>query len=217
MKPPFLSLPAGIVPTGVGSRACGARQRSGRPRLAAGGTLLHSLLYPAAATVRALLVAAAGLFLVGCQVAGPATQGLESAEIESLQAAWDGAQGGVDGLEAWGVEGWETARDKSAALDVEEAAQTIKGKRYLAVDDVLVLDENGRPSGGLLADYDAATDAIAARVREFRKAYQAPLKNWENGIRLREHLRRFLEREGIQPEQVEALTEGFAGAIEGGK
>lgn len=84
--------------------------------------------------------------------------------------------------------------------------------------EVLTIDPNtGEPTGGLIVDIQARMDEVDERVRGFRKTFAAPMQNWSNGVALRNHLRTWLEREGLQPEQIEAFTNSLAETIEKGR
>lgn len=165
----------------------------------------------------------AGFLLLGCETAEKETQDLEASEFDSFVAAFQGASAGVDSLKAWGIEGRRDSLMKSVLLDVLEDKESVQtwnadgtpaSRDVIDVDKVIVTDDKGKVTGGLVKEYQDGIDKIDATVAEFEAAWGNASANFRDAVALRRYLRDFLARKGVQPEQVEAASEAISGAIE---
>lgn len=149
---------------------------------------------------RRSLLLAAGLVLTAC-AAGPATKALDTESVASLLTYRDGAEAGV------------------AALLAAYREVSLRELRLLAE-----LDSRDSSSGGtiglgaaltILDEYAAARVRLDAEISKFSAAWEENRRNIEDALALRAQLREWLERGGVEPEDVEGIVDGIADAVEG--
>lgn len=146
-----------------------------------------------------LLIIAAGL-LGGC-AAGPATKALDEEGVASLLTYREGAEASV------------------AALAAAYREASLRELRLLAELDTQEQIRNGvlSPSVSLtiLDEYAEARVKLDIEIARFTLAWEENRRNLEDALALRAQLREWLERGGVEPEDLEALVEGIAGAVDG--
>lgn len=170
---------------------------------------------PAAWRWFALLVVllAALMIFSGCETAGPATRNLEAEEVASILAYRQGAEEAVAALRD--AYRGASLRELSALAELDardDATVTIEYDAEGKPVERRVLDEG--KALALVEGYAAGRDKIEAEIRKFAAAWEQNRANIEDAMVLRAELRRWLERSGIQPEQIDGLVNGIAGELE---
>ena len=152
--------------------------------------------------------------IVGCEAIPQAGLDLEDGMYRSLHAYKAGAYKAVEVLLGAYAKEHDKRNLLTAEMNIHEQEMELEGKgddpqdSYRVVDSSIALE--------IVGQFKVDRDSRDKEIAEFRAGWAKASKNFSNAVRLRNELRRFLEMEGVQPEQIKAMADGIAQAIEEG-
>lgn len=169
--------------------------------------------------------ALAALALFGCESAPEEVRELEARSTEAIQNYHGNAEVAVEALlvayrEASRRElAWVAQADAEALLEVTEVPVLPEPGEDGRIDPAAVTRRQvaGIPRAaveGLLTRYRGALDRIDAEAADFRAGWTEANAEYADAMELRRELYRWLSREGVQPEHIDAVGRALADAIE---
>ncbi len=156
------------------------------------------------------LVAAALVVLSGCATPD-AVRRLEAESVASIEAYHQNVEVALESLLAAYFLASRREIDALAEIEVMEATQHVVIGEGEEAEHLAFLSPGSVES--LIADYRDALDRVRLEVQRYRQALDLAEQDYLDALRLRGRIKEWLARGGIEPEDIQALTEALADEI----
>lgn len=169
-----------------------------------------------------IVTALIALWLAGCQALPPEGLEMEEASMSAIRNYARNSEVAISTLRQAYIQESDAHMALMVEADVDDATKTAEfltvPKEEEADDFVEVSITYLEPSAvkGLLRAYASAIDRRNATIASFDAQWEAAKQDLTNAVRLRDKLREFLSRSGVQPEHIETIGNVLAEEIEKG-
>ena len=153
-----------------------------------------------------LLSATLLLVLVACETAPQSLRDLEDRGAESLTNYWTNTQEAVRALKEWGLAGHEGWIDLLAELSIDDATEVLIVPGEEGEEDLVRKVVDPDVAKQVLVDYRTQMNGLRSHVAKFDAKWEEAGADWIDAMEIREKIREWLNRTGIRPEHIDAVS-----------